>query len=60
MTRGAMRKPSYRGVEWVKYQRGIEIAPIGECCTRNKTTIKDFFVEPLGMAFFITGIKLSE
>lgn len=55
-----MRKPSYRGVEWVKYQRGIEIAPIGECCTRNKTTIKDFFVEPLGMAFFITGIKLSE
>ncbi|CAL8103817.1 unnamed protein product [Orchesella dallaii] len=47
MTRGAMRKPSYRAVEWLKYQRGIEVAPVGECCTRKRCSIRDYFIEPV-------------
>ncbi|ODM96081.1 hypothetical protein Ocin01_10597 [Orchesella cincta] len=47
MTRGAMRKPSYRAVEWLKYQRGFEVAPVGECCTRNRCSIRDYFIEPI-------------
>ncbi|OXA51221.1 uncharacterized protein LOC110853578 [Folsomia candida] len=43
----AMRKPSFRSLEWLAYQRRAETAPIGEYRTRKRYGLKDYFLEPL-------------
>lgn len=45
--RRAMRKPSYRSLEWLAYFQKGETPVKGECCTRRRTHIKDYFVDPI-------------
>jgi len=43
----AMRKPSFRSLEWIMYDQEAETAYQGEARTRRKYGINDYIMEPL-------------